>query len=95
MPFTMCQLVMDRPDSVSLVTPPSMTAPLTRPQHPANHQPTARDTPALPASVAEDDKPHLRASSLDFLAPWRAHCTNISHSLLYTGINVAIFYCYL
>merc|ERR1719402_1916442 len=40
------QSVMLRPLSVSLVTPPSTTAPTHIPAHPANHQPTTRDTPA-------------------------------------------------
>ena len=39
MPRIRFHVVMDNPDSVSLVTPPSETAPATIPQHPRSQHP--------------------------------------------------------
>ena len=52
-PFSRCHWVIDRPDSVSLVTPPTNTAPPTKPQQPMSHQPTAL-LPLAPLRVADE-----------------------------------------
>ena len=48
---TKFQSVMLSPDSVSLVTPPKITAPTHMPAQPANHHPTARLTVPLLAFI--------------------------------------------
>lgn len=62
-PFTRCHFVIDSPDSVSLVIPPSTTAPPTSPQHPASHHPTTRFTPPFTPCTAEEGKHRLGKAS--------------------------------
>ena len=52
-PFIRCHCVIERPDSVSLVTPPTRTAPPINPQHPISHHPTARPPATPPTELAE------------------------------------------